>query len=278
MFINNRQIDIQKRLLVIGAHPDDCEYVAGIALKMKAAGFEVRYLMATNGSAGHHETPGAAIVNRRREEVERVCSLAGFTFEILDLEDGRLSPDLPSRDLMLAAIRRFDPGIIITHRPFDYHPDHRATSMLVQDCSYLLLVPGICPLTPPMRRAPAIFYMQDTFQRPCTFRADIAFDITAEYDLKMLMIHQHTSQMYEWLPWVDGLPAAEVPQGDQERLAWLKASPLGQRSLDYARLFREELVQRYGEAGQDIRYAEALEACEYGRQLSQDEMAHVFPL
>lgn len=278
MFINDKQFSIEKRLLVIGAHPDDCEYVAGIALKMKAAGFEVRYLMATNGSAGHHETPGAAIVKRRLEEVQRVCDLAGFSFEILDLEDGRLTADLHSRDLMLAAIRRFDPGIIITHRPFDYHPDHRATSMLVQDCSYLLLVPGICPLTPPMRRAPAIFYMQDTFQRPCTFRPDIAFDITEEYDLKMLMIHQHTSQMYEWLPWVDGVPAEEVPTGDQERLDWLKASPLGQRSLDYARLFREQLVQRYGEAGEGIRFAEALEACEYGRQLRPEELASIFPL
>lgn len=278
MFLKSGDMDITRRLLVIGAHPDDCEYVAGIALKMKAAGFEVRYLMATNGSAGHHQSPGAAIVQRRRQEAEKVAALAGFSFEILDLEDGRLTADLHSREMMLSAIRRFDPGIIITHRPFDYHPDHRATSMLVQDCSYLLLVPGICPLTQPMRQAPAIFYMQDTFKRPCPFRPDLVFDITAEYDTKMLMVHQHASQMYEWLPWVDGVPADAVPAGDAERLAWLKASPLGQRSLDYAKLFREQLTKRYGAAGEGIQYAEALEACEYGRQLSAEEMNSIFPL
>ncbi|NLX82743.1 MAG: PIG-L family deacetylase [Clostridiales bacterium] len=271
-------LDINKRLLVIGAHPDDCEYVAGISLKMKEVGFEVRYLMATNGASGHHELPGAAIVNIRKKEVERVAKLAGFTYEMLDLEDGRLTASLESRDLMLQAIRRYNPGVIITHRPFDYHPDHRATSMLVQDCSYLLLVPNICPLTPPMRQMPAIFYMQDTFMRPCAFRPDLVFDISNEYDKKMLMIHQHQSQFYEWLPWVEGMPMDEVPQDDAARLGWLKATHWGQRSALYAKLYRGELVNKYGNMGQDIQYAEALEACEYGRQLSKEELAEVFPL
>lgn len=269
--------DINKRLLVIGAHPDDCEYVAGISLKMKEAGFEVRYLMATNGASGHHELPGAAIVNIRKKEVERVAELAGFSWEMLDLEDGRLTASLESRDLMLQAIRRFNPGIIITHRPFDYHPDHRATSMLVQDCSYLLLVPNICPLTPSMRKMPAIFYMQDTFMRPCAFRPDLVFDISAVYDQKMLMIHQHKSQFYEWLPWVEGEDMSQVPTEDEARLNWLKASHWGLRSADYAALYREELISKYGAKGESIQYAEALEACEYGRQLSQTERAQVFP-
>lgn len=267
----------QKRLLVICAHPDDCEYVAGICLQFKRLGHEVRFLTATNGSSGHHLMPGGALVRVREKEVEKVSQLTGFTHQMLDLEDGRLTTSLQERERMLTAIRAYHPDIIITHRPFDYHPDHRATSMLVQDCSYLLLVPNICPLSPPMRKMPAIFYMQDAFMRPCAFRPDLVFDITQEFDTKMQLFHQHASQMYEWLPWVDGLAEGEVPDGEEERLNWLKSSPLAKKFQDYADRFRGELIQKYGKQGAECRYAEALEACEYGRQMTKEEMAQAFP-
>lgn len=269
-------LQLPRRLLAVGAHPDDCEKAGGIALKLKSLGWEIKYLTMTNGASGHQETPGAAMAQRRREEARRVAGLTGFEYSILDFEDGRLTTGMPEREALMGVIRRFCPDVILTHRPWDYHPDHRITSILVQDCSYLLLVPGFLPLTPAMPFMPAIFYMEDGFKKPCPFQPDLVVDISAQADLKLLMFHQYDSQMYEWLPWIDGT-LGEVPAEDDKRLAWLAKSRFGLSGLRCAESYRDELLKRYGPAGEQTVQAEALEMCEYGRQLSSRKLSIVFP-
>ena len=66
----------------------------------------------------------------------------------------------------------FNPELVISHRPNDYHADHRAAGQLVQDASYLLTVPHECPDTPAMRFMPVIMYYEDRFVNP-PFRADL---------------------------------------------------------------------------------------------------------
>jgi len=178
---------------------------------------------------------------------------------------------------MLKVIRSFKPDIIITHRPNDYHPDHRAASILVQDCSYLVQVPNICPMTPVLRYQPAIFYMMDHFQKPAPFQADLVFDISGVFEDKMRMYHQYTSQMYEWLPWVDGVEG--VPDSEEDRFQWLMNGGLGfaGRCARAADLYREKLIEKYGERGKKVTQAEALEKCEYGGQLSEEQLKEYFP-
>ncbi len=270
-------MDTMYRYLIIGAHADDCESAGGIALHLKALGQDVRFLVATNGCSGHHEMMGGALVKRRMQEMQRVSNLTGIPYQMLDLPDGGLVNGLPERQLMMQAIREMNPHVIITHRPWDYHPDHRNTSLLVQDCAYLLMVPNVCPMTPPMKRMPAIFYMQDRFQKPSPFTPDLVFDITSHWDMKVRMYHQYDSQVYEWLPWVDGLDMATIPTDDEERFQWLKNTRFGTRSEGYAQTFRAQLIAKYGEHGAQVRYAEALECCEYGRQLTQEERDKLFP-
>lgn len=265
------------RYLVIGAHPDDCEGVGGIALKLKALGRDVRFLTATNGCSGHHEMMGGALVQRRQREARRVERMTGIPYRMLDIMDGGLTCGLPERQMMIQAIREAAPDVIITHRPWDYHPDHRNTALLVQDCAYLLLVPNVCPATPPMKRMPAIFYMQDRFRKPCPFSPDLVFDIGDQWETKVLMYHQYDSQVYEWLPWVDGLDMDSIPQGDEARLEWLKTTRFGTRSGHYADMFRAQLAAKYGGTGRQVRWAEALERCEYGRQPDAEETARLFP-
>ena len=62
--------------------------------------------------------------------------------------------------------------MIITHRPNDYHADHRAAGLLVQAASYILIVPRECPETPAMQKMPVIMYYEDPFSNP-VFRPDI---------------------------------------------------------------------------------------------------------
>lgn len=266
-----------RRLMVIGAHPDDCESVGGIALKMLSLGWRVCFLSATNGSAGHQDMPGAALAKRRAAEAQAVSRLTGIEYLILDNEDGRLTTGLRERDMMMRAIRGFSPEVIITHRPNDYHPDHRNTSLLVQDCAYLLAVPGACPLTPPMAGMPAIFYKADSFQKPAPFSPDLVFDVSEQAETKLRMYHQHASQMYEWLPWIEGEDMSLIPSGDEARLEWLRKGRFGAAGGACADAWRAQLISKYGEKGRQVSCAEALEICEYGRKMSEAELAACFP-
>jgi len=261
-------------LMVIGAHPDDCEMVGGIAARFRRMGRRVKFLCATNGCSGHQREMGGAMAQRRWAEAQRVSELFGIEYEFLDNDDGFLQPGLPQRFAMLRAIRTFRPAAVITHRPNDYHPDHRSTSVLVQDCSYLVQVPNICPNAPVLRYQPAIFYMPDSFMKPYPFQADLVFDISDVFEDKMRMFHQHTSQMYEWLPWVEGVTS--VPAGEEERFEWLKRTR-GEIFAQWADRWRKELAAKYGAAGGAARYAEALEVCEYGGRLAPERLRELFP-
>ncbi len=264
------------KYMVVGAHPDDCESVAGIMLKLLDLGHRVRFLTATNGCSGHHKEMGGAMAARRRGEADAVASFAGLEYEMLDFNDGELTAGIPERKAMIRAIREFAPDVVITHRPWDYHPDHRNTATLVQDCSYLIQVPNICPLTKVLRYMPAIFHMQDGFKKPIPFAPDLVFDIDGEMQRKMRMYHLYTSQMYEWLPWV-AHESEEVPKSDEARFEWLKRTRFEAWSRNYAERFRSDLIQKYGEKGETIKYAEALERSEYGAQPDAVRQKELFP-
>ena len=120
----------------------------------------------------------------------------------MDNPDGQLVPGLEERDKLMRLIRKFRPDLILTHRPNDYHPDHRYTSQLVQDSSFLVGVPNICPETPRLENMPVIAYFSDDFQKPLPFKSDVAVDIDSVMDIKVRMLDCHVSQVYEWLPWI----------------------------------------------------------------------------
>ena len=265
------------RILVIGAHPDDCEFrVGGTAALWRRGGHVVRFVSATDGSAGHHEMGGAALVARRRAEAEAAAAVIGAEVCILDTPDGHLEPSLTNRHAFVRLIREFRPDLVITHRPWDYHPDHRYTAALVQDAAYMVTVPSVCPVVPHLEANPAVVYMADEFEKPYPLRADVSVDIDAVIDLKGAMLHAHTSQMYEWLPYNMGI-IASVPDDDAARRAQLDRwyRPLDEAQADR---FRDRLVALYGEKhGQAVRHAESYEWCEYGAPLTDERRDRLFP-
>jgi len=269
--------DKKLKILTIGAHPDDCELTTGgICTKYKRLGHVVKYVYTTNGDAGHHKIGGEKLAEVRSEEVRNACAIAGFEYEIMNNHDGYLEASLCNRDNLIRIIRKFRPDIIFTHRPNDYHPDHRHTAILVQDASYLIRVPNVCPDTPALNYSPVIMYMSDNFNKPIPFEPYIVVDIDDAMEIKTKIVDCHKSQFYEWLPWIEGYES-EVPTDEKDRFLWL-ASTQATRDNEIAEKFRPNLKEHYGkEEGLAIKCAEAFELSEYGGELNEDERLIYFP-
>jgi LmbE family N-acetylglucosaminyl deacetylase len=262
-------------LIVIGAHPDDCDIKAGgTAILFAEAGHNVMFVSVTNGDAGHHEKGGGALARIRMAESEEAGRRLGVKYIVLDNHDGELMPHLHIRLDLIRLIREWNADVVISHRPNDYHPDHRNASTLVQDAAYMVIVPNVAPDTPPLKKNPVFLYMEDRFQKPIPFKADIAVDISTVLDRKLFGMAAHKSQFFEWLPWTSGR-LGEVPSGDKERLEWLKQT----RRFDVSPATRECLAKWYGATkASTVSAAEAFEICEYGRRPSEEEIRILFPM
>ncbi len=265
------------RVLAIGAHPDDCDIGAGgVAALYARRGHEVHFVAMTNGDAGHQNMAGAPLARRRQAEAQAAAAVIGIEYLVLDNHDGELESSLANRRAVIRLIREIRPDLILTHRLNDYHPDHRYTAQLVQDAAYMVAVPNVVGLSPRLPANPVICTMSDSFQRPYPFTPDVAVSVDDVLDVKMQMLHQHTSQFYEWLPFIDGT-LEEVPAGEADRLDWLREvwSP---RYAAIANRHRDLLITQYGpERGMQIRHAEAFEVSEYGAPLTPEGRRRLWP-
>ena len=265
------------RILVLGAHPDDADYKAGgTAARWRQLGHEVKFVSVTDGGAGHQTLRGEVLLARRRAEAQAAGAVIGASYDVLDFPDGGLLPTLEARHQIIRLIRGFKPDLILTHRLNDYHPDHRYTSVLVQDAAYMVTVPAVCPDTPHLERDPVILYLSDDFKKPLPFSADVVVDIGPQMDALIDMLHCHVSQFYEWLPYNGGY-ADQVPAAEGGRREWLKES-MRRRIRPLADRHRDRVVQTYGvEQGHKIEYIEAFEVSEYGSPLDAAARARLFP-
>ena len=263
------------RIIAFGAHPDDCDQKAGgTAAKWAAMGHQVKFVAVTNGDAGHQTEGGGALARRRRAEAQEAGRRFGIVeYDTLDNHDGQLVPSVDVREQVIRKIRQWRADIVLAPRPNDYHPDHRYTGVLIQDAAYMVVVPNIAPDTPPLRKNPVFLYFQDGFERPNPFRPDVAVAIDDVLDKKIHALDAHTSQMYEWLPWVAG-NLEEVPKDPAARIEWLRKTRSGRPLSDAV---REAVRKRYGAKAETVRNVEAFELCEYGRRPSEDELSRLFP-
>lgn len=262
-------------IVVIGSHPDDPDVVAGgTAIKFSKSGHNVLFVSLTNGDAGHFSKGGGELARIRRAEAEEAGRRYGVTYTVLDNHDGELMPDLHVRLQIIRLIRNWNADVVIGPRANDYHPDHRNTAILVQDAAYMVIVPNVAPDTPPLKRNPVFLYVQDNFQKPNSFRPDIAIDISDVIDRKMYGVSAHHSQFFEWLPWLDG-ELGTIPKDDKDRMNWLKNRWTFPITADV----RKSLEKWYGaERARAITDAEAFEICEYGRYPDENEIRRLFPM
>ncbi len=270
--------DGKLRIIVFGAHPDDCEIKAGGTAALWAAqGHHVKLVSVTNGDIGHWEMSGGALAIRRTGEVEKAAELLGIDeTEVLDNHDGELLPTLENRKTIVRLIREWKADLVMTHRSNDYHPDHRYTGILLQDAAFMVTVPYFCPDIPHLKKNPVFMFFSDRFQKPNPSDPDIVVSIDSVLERKLDALVGMESQFVEY-----GVSGSEkrMYKNPQEKAARQKDVRNGfiGRFESTANRFRETLITLYGERGRNVRCAEAFELCEYGRQPSADDLKALFP-
>jgi LmbE family N-acetylglucosaminyl deacetylase len=138
----------RRRALVIATHPDDADFgAAGTAALLAQAGWDVRYLVVTDGSKGSDDpsyTPQRLVAARQQEQRDAAELLGVMDVRFLDFTDGEL---VYSRNLLGAItreVREFRPFAVYTHDPepviirnsFVNHSDHRIAGLATVDAVY----------------------------------------------------------------------------------------------------------------------------------------------
>ena len=269
--------DGKLRIIAFGAHPDDCEIkVGGSAAKWAAAGHHVKLVSLTNGDIGHWKMFGPELAERRNVEVQKAAKMLGVTTQALPIHDGELLPTLEARKAVVRLIRHWKADVVLSHRPNDYHPDHRYTGVLVQDAAYMVTVPFFCPDTPHLTTNPAFMYYADRFQEPTPFLPDVVVSIDDVVERKLDALGIMVSQFFEGganghaglIP-DDAAGVAAREKAVRDRFSiWFAAT---------ADKFRDDLVDTLGdEAAAKVKHAEAFAYCEYGRRPTDEETAKIF--
>ncbi|MGH6689130.1 MAG: PIG-L deacetylase family protein [Gammaproteobacteria bacterium] len=211
------------RVLVVAAHPDDPEFLAGGTIaRLAKEGREIAYVLVTNGNKGSGDrsvTSSLLIPIREAEQrhAARVLGVADVSF--LGYEDGELEDTRELRRDVTREIRRWRPDLVITlspHRTYDnfpgWHRDHRTTARVVLDCVYPLArdhlsFPELLPDYEP-HKVREVYMVQ--WEQP-----RLVIDITDTMDLKLEAIRCHASQVSDFKAFEDRMRnrAATIGKG-----------------------------------------------------------------
>ena len=124
----------KRKILVIGAHPDDPETCAGgVMCLLTQAGHEVVCVYLTRGEAGiagksHDEAAAIRVV-----ESERANAVVGTRHIFMNQVDGNTEVNLDRYREMRELLERENPDVVLTHWPVDSHRDHAVCGLLVLD-------------------------------------------------------------------------------------------------------------------------------------------------
>jgi LmbE family N-acetylglucosaminyl deacetylase len=191
------------RVMVVAAHPDDPEFLAGgTVARMARDGRDVTYVVLTNGNKGSGDRGVTAeqLASIRQAEQRRAAAALGVArVEFLGYEDGELEDTRDVRRDVTRQIRRWRPDLIVTLNPRrsyetfpGWHRDHRITGRVVLDCVYPLArdhlaFPELRGETEPhaVREVHVIQWIEPR----------LIVDITDTIDAKLAAIRCHVSQV-----------------------------------------------------------------------------------
>ncbi|HOU14260.1 MAG TPA: PIG-L family deacetylase [Anaerolineae bacterium] len=173
-----------KKIIVVGAHPDDPETACGGTMTLLAqAGYEVVAAYLTRGEAGIPGTSHQEAAAIRTAEALRACELLDAHAVFLGQIDGQCEVNPARYDEMYRFLENEQPDLIFTHWSIDTHRDHRACSSLVYD-AWLRMG----------RRVPLFYFECMTGQQSQNFAPTDYVNISTVVELKHQACFVHESQ------------------------------------------------------------------------------------
>lgn len=257
------------RVMMIFAHPDEGEvYTGGTAALYTQLGHHVKFMSLTNGDKGHWEMKPTELAAKRYQEAmaaKKILNLAEY--EVLDYHDQGLVNTKDSREKVVKSIQAFKPDVVFTYYPArGGHIDNMTAGYIVRDAVRDLK----------MDRLPVFFYVRDYHTYTFSYIPDFAFSIDTVWDIKLDACGAHQTQVAESIPHEMGIleevkrnPAKQKELINDNTYAFSKVFP----TYTYA------LEKWYGKvAASKIRYSEAFEIAEFGRQITDDEVLTLLPM
>jgi N-acetylglucosamine malate deacetylase 1 len=182
-------------ILVLAAHPDDAELgCGGTIAKHTALGHKVGIVDLTRGELGTRGTP-----ETRAQEAAASAAILGVSIrENLQLADGFFRNDASSQMVIITAIRKFQPRIIIANAISDRHIDHGRGANIAYDASFLAGLIKIETVDEkgekqtPWRPEVVYHFVQSQFITP-----DFVVDVSDQWETKMKAIKAFSSQFYD---------------------------------------------------------------------------------
>lgn len=220
-------------ILVVGPHPDDQELgMGGTIARLAQQGHDVLLLDITNGEP----TPHGSVPQRQVEWTE-AARILGVRRRLLGLENRRVEHTLEARHAVAAVIREHQASIVFLPYPEDAHPDHRATTRIIEDARFDAKLTKIDLPGEPIYPKWLIYYY-------CTHLRHVAdpsfcIDITDQMDLKERAILAYESQfvipeknrpVVTWLRQMNGYMGSRIGTAYAE--PFFVKEPLGLASLD----------------------------------------------
>jgi len=221
------QPDDTKCALVIGAHPDDNEFGAGgTAAKLATQGWDITFIIVTNGNKGSHDpgmSPYTLSETREQEQRAAIAVLGVQRVIFLRNNDGELETTPALRSEIALYIRHFKPNAVYTHDPWKHymlHPDHRAVGFAVIEgivsARDHLFIPGLGQIGIGVWRPEALYLW--SAEQP-----DHVEDVSDFVEQKIAALREHHTQLDEHQDWEDRVRQRMAELGKEHGIAAAEA-------------------------------------------------------
>jgi bacillithiol biosynthesis deacetylase BshB1 len=172
------------------AHPDDAELVMGGTIaRAVAAGRRVAMVDLTRGESGTRGTPET----RAAEAAEAARILGAAHRESLALPDAGLQVLPEQKDVVVEALRRLRPRVVLLQHWMQRHPDHATASRIVYDAAFLAGLRNYrTDLGAPFRPGKLVYAA--TMTEANDIRPSFVVDVSAVWETKLKAIAAFVSQ------------------------------------------------------------------------------------